>query len=409
MIDALKESSDKHSYYFAADFVLVDDWLFNIPSSTATQLSDSALQCIRAAVRGDSVKDRDILRELVQSHVLTEVAPFQTWSQNKLNVYFELTLECNSECRYCFNRTFSRRSQLSLIEWKELISRIPKGSSITLFGGEPTLYPELRKLIEMIDSKGLSIILFSNCLEVQDALLDLLAGTRDCCIKTSIDGPSFVHDSIRGVGNYTRVSDTIYRIRMRGVPVIVKTLKTRALLRKISLLMEKLASLDVTQVGFGDLILQGKFSGYLTERPTPQEDYELFTEAINASKQFSLPILDLNDHCFPMINMCGCGDNLVYIRSDGGISGCTIMSDDFARFDYTAPEPDKSNWMSAVPYDFRQLSALAPVCRSCGLVNLCFGGCRGRAFVEQGSMLACDLFRRNKILYTLRLGLERQY
>ncbi|ODS34586.1 MAG: hypothetical protein SCARUB_00321 [Candidatus Scalindua rubra] len=66
-----------------------------------------------------------------------------------------LTLKCNLNCPYCSNGIFYDQSNmgysiLSTDEWIEIINGL-KSKTIILTGGEPSLYPNLQKIINAVD------------------------------------------------------------------------------------------------------------------------------------------------------------------------------------------------------------------------------------------------------------------
>jgi radical SAM protein with 4Fe4S-binding SPASM domain len=389
-------------YYLSGDLILLDDWLVRISTGHAVQLVEEVAGCIRVAIQGTRNINKQTVDLLVNCGVLNLDPPFSAWRRSDLNVYFELTAKCNLNCRYCFNRTFKRNSEVPLSFWLSLVASLPPLATITLFGGEPTLHPHVIEVIRAIGEREHKLILFTNGVNLNDDVIRALAGSTNPCVKISLDGPPAVHDLVRGSGNFEHVCATIKRVRENGIPVVVKAVKSRFLLPEAVRLMEILAQLDVQQVGFGDMILYGNASRYADERPAPSEELEVFGNIEASAKRLSLEILDHDDYTDPMVNTCGCGDNLLYIRSDGMVSGCTVLSEKYSRDCASVPPPTKEGWVALLPSEFQALGYLSPVCSRCPLVNVCMGGCRGRAFFEHGSVWACDRFRKKKIGDALR-------
>jgi len=64
-----------------------------------------------------------------------------------------LTLTCNLNCSYCINKydgVNRNREELSARKWAKAINRFNWQMPITLGGGEPTLYKEFYKILELI-------------------------------------------------------------------------------------------------------------------------------------------------------------------------------------------------------------------------------------------------------------------
>jgi molybdenum cofactor biosynthesis enzyme MoaA len=68
-------------------------------------------------------------------------------------IYVDMTYDCNMECEFCYNPV---RNYASLdIEWfAEVCEKLPRPVSFRLLGGEPTLYPQLDKAIEVATKFG---------------------------------------------------------------------------------------------------------------------------------------------------------------------------------------------------------------------------------------------------------------
>jgi len=80
----------------------------------------------------------------------------------------EITFACNNACSGCSNIWKARHDQ-SLQNWKALLDRIAPPEDrgkyaelIRITGGEPSLHPEFRQIIEYLDSLGIAHALFSS-------------------------------------------------------------------------------------------------------------------------------------------------------------------------------------------------------------------------------------------------------
>ena len=60
---------------------------------------------------------------------------------------FILTNLCNLACTFCFQERKKRADRMSTENWLELINQVPKGSRITLTGGEPLVYKDFEKIL----------------------------------------------------------------------------------------------------------------------------------------------------------------------------------------------------------------------------------------------------------------------
>lgn len=122
-----------------------------------------------------------------------------------------VTHECNLACRYCYQNRNRRTGPIR----DEVIDAIASslevaggGSAITLYGGEPMLYPEVcldicRKCMDAADKSGkkffASMITNGTLLEERTIKELSLLGMRR--VQITLDGPPAVHDKARPFKN----------------------------------------------------------------------------------------------------------------------------------------------------------------------------------------------------------------
>ncbi len=120
-----------------------------------------------------------------------------------------LTYKCNLKCAMCgqwgINGAFREypsevvRQQLSLDEIRNLIDDVRRyNPNITLFGGEPMLYPNWLKIVEIVKAAGLRCNIVTNGTYIGKWVREI-ADSRLDEIIFSLDGPAEIHDKIRGV------------------------------------------------------------------------------------------------------------------------------------------------------------------------------------------------------------------
>jgi len=120
-----------------------------------------------------------------------------------------LTYKCNLKCAMCgqwgVNGAFREfngevvRQHLSLGEIQNLIDDIRRyNPNITLFGGEPMLYPDWLKVVEIVKKAGLRCNIVTNGTHIGQWAQEIVAAGLDEIIF-SLDGPEVIHDKIRGV------------------------------------------------------------------------------------------------------------------------------------------------------------------------------------------------------------------
>jgi len=119
------------------------------------------------------------------------------------NIVLKLSSRCNARCRFCYiqNETELERPELKLDEWKGIIDQAKQMGSytVTLSGGEPTLYPYLIELVRYVRKKRMIPFTTTNGLVVTSDLLKELDAAGLCALNFSILAPGEKHDAIVGV------------------------------------------------------------------------------------------------------------------------------------------------------------------------------------------------------------------
>jgi MoaA/NifB/PqqE/SkfB family radical SAM enzyme len=90
------------------------------------------------------------------------------------------------------------KRQMSLDDYVNLLDQIaPSQPIVSLFGGEPFLYPDLLPLVREIKKRGLTCTVITNGGRLEKHARELVEAGIDS-IAVSIDGPPEVHNRIRG-------------------------------------------------------------------------------------------------------------------------------------------------------------------------------------------------------------------
>ncbi|MFA5100113.1 MAG: radical SAM protein [Candidatus Omnitrophota bacterium] len=134
-----------------------------------------------------------------------------------------LTHRCNLRCKMCGqwgeggvtkNETAEIvKQELTQAQARAVIDDLARyGSNITLFGGEPLLFPGCVDLISYIKRKGLHCLMITNgslLLTYAEGIVD--AGLDE--LNLSLDGGQELHDRIRGMdGLFVKIMDGIERV-----------------------------------------------------------------------------------------------------------------------------------------------------------------------------------------------------
>ena len=105
-----------------------------------------------------------------------------------LNIY--LTNACNLRCPHCFMKAGKRlANELTTDEWVSVLRDFKEcgGTAVTLTGGEPTMHPGFRTIVESAHGIGLQLTVLTNGILWNDELIDELSPCM-AEVQISIDG-----------------------------------------------------------------------------------------------------------------------------------------------------------------------------------------------------------------------------
>ncbi|MFC2062002.1 radical SAM protein [Elusimicrobiota bacterium] len=203
-----------------------------------------------------------------------------------------LTHRCNLRCKMCGqwgDRGVTRKKEevsanMSLEDITKIIDDLAGFKpNITLFGGEPLLHKKIIEIVKHIKSRGMHCIMITNGLLLEkyaDRLID--AGINE--LNISIDGPSRIHDEIRGVeGLFNRINQGVRRIvnaRKKRTPLInVQTTISEYNYKSLEEMLEVVESMGADSITFHHLIYLSQEDIDITRQKYPDlnpEDWEGF-------------------------------------------------------------------------------------------------------------------------------------
>lgn len=216
---------------------------------------------------------------------------------------FVVTLQCNQNCIYCQASSRKEQSENCSMSFEvmkrsvELMFRSPAPVLTMEFqGGEPSLHPELirfgiEKAEELKEKKDRVVryVLCTNCVNLTEEMLEICKQYH-VLISTSLDGPSFLHNSNRGkTDSYEKVVAGIEKARnVLGYDQVSALMTTS--IQGLNYPEEIID--EYVKLGFKSLFLRALNPyGLATENP----DWNNYTERfIQFYKQAFEHILDLN-------------------------------------------------------------------------------------------------------------------
>ena len=327
--------------------------------------------------------------------------PFREYETHGDNVGLGIDLinTCNLRCKQCFYKDSPQKQKMmSLDQVKHIIDKASQNgfTEFYILGGEPTLHPQLKEILELALAQFKVVILVTNGMKLANekycksiALPGLAIATHRMAIK----------DSAEPLVNYLSGTRTAWDQQEKAWLNIEKYWQgdINMQLNLMKPLIQEGHAFNVfvyaRQHGFEPIIELTKPGPiYSRGNPldvTPQEIQILFTKMQQYDKEY-FPEHYVTNQVPPSLNHnCTLVETGLHISVDGDIIPCVghfgitlgnIFSDDFVDI-LNSPirlaMKDFQNWI------------VGP-CKQCELFQYCRGGCRGEAYWQTGCPRASD-------------------
>ncbi len=329
-----------------------------------------------------------------------------------------LTYNCNLACSMCgyWGRCGSLKDKrelakenLSINDLKRVIDQVTFfGPNITLFGGEPFIYPDWPELIKYIKNKGLRCNVVTNATLLLGREKEIIDSGLDEVIF-SLEGPFEIHDKITNVlGSFNKAFVAIGKIarlkkeKKSNLPKIniatticednfrflYETFELARQLEPDSITFHHLSFVDKDTISKTNEILKDNFGlrtwdwkGFLRSKP-PEIDLKVLIEQIKriradvhgsgvffypdfSEKEILSYYTDFNFKSEEFINRCLSPWMTVYIFPDGRVGPCEELN---LYFGNIRNENFKDIWNNEQFLKFRKVlkeRKIFPVCTRC--------------------------------------------
>ena len=195
------------------------------------------------------------------------------------NLLIHLLDKCNLQCQHCYLKASARGEKILPIDL--VLNTLEEAHalgirSLQLSGGEPMLYPGIRKVLFAAAGKFERLILSTNATIIDKKIADDLRQTG-ALVVTSIDGPAKFHDRFRGQKRaFQKTEKGINRLLDAGVPVkIVMTICAQNY-EHIDWCAEWASQLQIETLQFQPLRIIGRAKDMLQDRLSNDQVHALY-------------------------------------------------------------------------------------------------------------------------------------
>jgi radical SAM protein with 4Fe4S-binding SPASM domain len=305
-------------------------------------------------------------------------------------VELELTEACNLFCKFCYNSqkpVTNKKAEL-------IIDRLSQGGifELILTGGEPTLHPRFFEILEyacriiprvMVQSNG---VLFA-----EPANLDRLCAQPIFCLNFSLHGPRKIHDALTGVyGSFEATTKAIKAVVTSGIRIACNMVMTSSnadssIIREVVDILKNLGVKEMTLTRFIPCGIGNSAKNLALSK-------ERFIDCLDAlafetQKDFSIllanaiPACNIPSRHWDFCSRCSFGMDKFYVDVHGNIMICGMARVRLGNI----LEHSMSDILehSSVRHRYLEGTHLPEKCRQCKQLELCGGGCRAAALVQE--------------------------
>jgi len=334
-------------------------------------------------------------------------------------VSYSITTKCNLMCKHCYSESVDQAApdELSTEEAFRLMDDLSKWgiSLLVIDGGEPLCREDMLDVVKYASSKGLRTTLGSNGTFIDEAMAREMLDAGIKSVAISVDGADAqTHDSFRGIsGAFAQTLKCVEACRKANLAFQFNMVIRKETLSQLEDMLYMAVDYGASAAEFFDLVAAGRAKEECQEQVLSPDERKRAMEWL-AQAQEDCPIVIRVPACpmYPLLlqqqeiqprhfpkemlrripyygRACAAGMPFGYlvVRANGEINPCMLLQ---ANLGNVREKSIRQIWQeSPILAQLRSRELLKGECGKCNYRDIC-AGCRGRAYVETGDMLASD-------------------
>ncbi len=323
-------------------------------------------------------------------------------------IAWNLTRRCNLECAHCYisagawHAAADEMPTADCLRVVDEILEVSPAPMLILSGGEPLLREDLETIARRAADGGATVVVGTNGTRLTRERIDSLmaAGVRGVAVSIDSLDPTY-HDRFRhGAGSLGETLAAIERLREARLDFVVQTTVTRGNRGEIARLAAWAAEKGAVSFNCYFVVATGRASGM--RGLSPRENDAVLAELVALGKEYRGRMM-VRSKCQPQImrhayetdpesglldyaTRCPCGVQYCRITPDGKVTPCPYMPVEAGDL---SSETFGDIWRGSSVLRELRATGLGGRCGRCEFRVVC-GGCRARAFAEEGDWLGED-------------------
>jgi len=335
---------------------------------------------------------------------------------------WNFTNRCNLACRHCYS--YADPNQEDFLSTDFILAQIPRlkagGIKFVIFsGGEPLIRKDIFQIAEAMRNEGIVTYLSTNGLYITPKNVDRIIETFNY-IGISIDGIEAVHDDFRGLpGAYRKSLDAIALIQKHGGNAGIRFTLTKETEESFYPIFDLAEQIGVDKIYISHLVYSGRGLENLKIDITPEARREYVNFMIDKAFAYheagrGIDIVTGNMEMDAVLFLRRFAERYPQLKEEmarrlknwgGNSAGRKLVNIDW--MGRVKPDPFFPEYigdMTQKPFDALWLDEennllkrlrehprrLGGKCADCGVVDICNGGSRSRAWAMSGNLWAED-------------------
>ncbi len=219
---------------------------------------------------------------------------------DRIRISFELTDGCDLACVHCF-KSLADPVRFLDVGLAERVLDQARGlgleARVGLTGGEPTLHPELGRIVAAATTRGFPVSIVTNGWGFEQALPTLLEHRLGLeAVTFSLDGATAAsHDAVRRAGSFRKVVAALESCRLHGLTTQVNMVVTRSNRCELDDMVRLVSALGCRALGLAHCKLTpGAMANNLTM--SARERRRLEADIAALQRTYRLAVLLAGDH-----------------------------------------------------------------------------------------------------------------
>ena len=314
-----------------------------------------------------------------------------------LEITFYPSLRCNLNCRFCFVNNKKSNIEKNAEYWISIAQEAFDNDvlSISILGGEPTMYYDIDKLLEGLNEIGILVTITTNGVDMKDSTFDIICKSENITPVVSIQCFTEKNRSLMGVDSKIQ-EKLVHRFCRMDKKIRINSVYTEQTFDEIYEMIDFTVANKIDRISFATYFgnndknnlncnhsikdsreLNDKLLGYIKMK-YPDNSVNFAVEGCLLYSAYPEIEDEINKLSVFDIHYYGCraGQSKLEIYSDGLALPCISFENEITNKSYIMPNHLLDFWHNdKFINELRLYNTEDRLCKTCGFKIMCKGGC----------------------------------